>query len=139
MSDPRLEKAFDLIRAAFKDHGESAVKEFIAGLQVQTGTPSGDLLSKPVTRHPSSEKSPRAPAGSARVLCKRVLGEAGNNGMTVMKIQEKASGEYERMLSTSAIRNELSVGERLNPPLYRQVGGVWYSSEFAPAGMRIVS
>ena len=58
----------------------------------------------------------RAPAGSGRVLCKRALTEAGNNGLTATKIHGRASGEYEKMLSISAVRNELAVGERLNPP-----------------------
>jgi len=43
------------------------------------------------------------------------------------------------MLSTSAIRNELTTGSLATPQMYRQVGGVWYLAEFAPAAMKIVS
>ncbi len=140
MSDDLLEQGIKLIRQAFAAEGKRAVDEFVANLQSSIGGTKADTIGpKRVTRHPDAEKSARAPAGSARVLCRRVLGEAKNSGMTVMKIQEKASGEYERMLSTSAIRNELAVGERLEPQIYRQVGGVWYLVEYAPAGMMIVS
>lgn len=136
--DPRLEEAFALIRAAFADAGENAVKTFISSLQSHPTTKAG-LAAARVTRHPEAEKSPRAPAGSARVLCKRALGNAGDAGLTIKKIQEQATGEYEKMLSTSAIRNELGVGTDMNPPLYKQVGGVWYLAAHAPASMRIVS
>lgn len=137
--DPRLEKAFALIREVIADAKQTAINDFVASLQAKASSSSADAGVKRVTRHPDAEKSKRAPAGSARVLCKRVLGEAGVRGMTTMKIQDHASGEYEKMLSTSAIRNELAVGEKLDPPLYKQVGGVWYLPIFAPAGMRIVS
>lgn len=140
MSDDLLEQGIKLIRQAFAAEGKRAVDEFVANLQSTHGSGRADLVGpKRVTRHPDAEKIPRAPAGSARVLCKRALDEAGHNGMTVLKIREKAFGEYEKLLSTSAIRNELAVGERLDPPIYRQVGGVWYLAEHAPSGMRIVS
>jgi len=139
MSDD-LEQGIKLIRQAFAAEGKRAVDEFVTNLQSSIGGTKADIIGpKRVTRHPSAEKSVRAPAGSARVLCKRALSEAKNSGMTVMKIQNKALGEYERMLSTSAIRNELATGERLDPPIYKQVGGVWYLTDFAPATMRIVS
>ncbi len=140
MSDDLLEQGFNLIRQAFAAEGKRAVDEFVANLQSSIGGTKADVAGmKRVTRHPSAEKSVRAPAGSARVLCKRALGEAKHNGMTVMKIRDRANGEYEKMLSTSALRNELSTGERLDPPIYKQLGGVWYLTEFAPGGMRIVS
>ena len=132
VSDPRLEQAFALIRAAIADAGENAVKEFIASLQSNAPKPSGDLFERRVTRHPDAEKRERAPAGSARVLCRRALNQAGDSGLTIKKIQDQATGEYEMKLSTSAIRNELGVGSTLTPPLYKQVGGVWYAAAHAP-------
>ncbi len=140
MSDDLLEQGIRLIRQAFAAEGKRAVDEFVANLQSTIGGTKADIVGpKRVTRHPSAEKMVRAPAGSGRVLCKRALTEAGNNGLTATKIHGRASGEYEKMLSISAVRNELAVGERLNPPIYKHVGGVWYLAEFAPAGMRIVS
>jgi hypothetical protein len=73
------------------------------------------------------------------VLCKRALTQAGTAGLTTKKIQDHAAPPYEIMLSTSAVRNELAVGAQMVPPLYKQVGGVWYLAEFAPATMRVVS
>ena len=125
--DPRLEQAFALIRAVVAEQGDRAVDAFINGLRSQGAIKSGETVERRVTRHPDAEKSQRAPAGSARVLCKRALGQAGDAGLTIKKIQDQATGEYEKMLSTSAIRNELGVGStNLTPPLYKQVGGVWY-------------
>jgi hypothetical protein len=137
--DPRLEQAFALIRAAVADAGENAVKAFISGLQSQPVSKNAAPPTTRINRHPQAEKFTRAPAGSARVLCKRVLSEAGDRGLTTTKIRDKADGDYERMLSVSAIRNELTVGSNLTPPLYKQVGGVWYLSAHAPSTMRIVS
>jgi hypothetical protein len=141
--DPRIEKIVALVRELVADErrrvlDEMSVDELLAAVQAKvSGGPKP--TTKVVTQHSELEKQRRAPAGSARVLCRRVLAEARNGGMTAFKIKEKASGEYEKMLTLSAIRNELSVGEKLHPQLYRQHGGVWYLPEYAPASMRVVS
>ena len=74
----------------------------------------------------------RAPSGSAPTLIARVLSEVGDQGATAINIKDRATTEFERMVSISAIRNELKIGERAYPQRYRQVGGVWYLPDRAP-------
>jgi hypothetical protein len=135
MSDgPTIDDVIALMRKAFAKEGERAVQSFIASLHSQHV--NSDV---PARKNFQPETRPRAPAGSARALCKRALAQAKTNGMTPAKIYDNRSGEYEMMLSLSAVRNELQVGEKSNPAIYRHSGGVWYLSEYAPATMRIVS
>jgi hypothetical protein len=134
--DPRIEKVVNLIKEMLADERQKTLDSILGA--VTGGVVTRDEQAR-ITRHPDAEKSTRAPAGSARVLCKRALNDAAEFGLTTKIIQEKANGPYERMLSTSAIRNELTTGSLATPPLYKQVGGVWYLAEFAPTGMRIVS
>jgi len=138
--DPRLEKIFSLIRELVADQRQRLIDdmtadELLAALQAKL---PGSAGRQRVTRHPEAEKRERAPAGSARVLCKRALSQAGHAGLTIKKIHDHATGEYETKLSTSAIRNELGVGADLQPPIYKQIGGVWYLTEYAPTTMKIV-
>ncbi len=79
----------------------------------------------------------RAPRGSAAALIDRALTEAGSAGLTVIGIQAKAENAFERMVSTSAIRNWLKDHERKSPPRYRQFGGVWFLAAHAPT-MKVV-
>ena len=131
--DPRLEEAFALIREALADTAENAVKAFITNLQ---SAPATQASTSKVTRHPDADVSRRAPAGSARVLCKRALSEVGNSGLTIAKILGMAMGQYEKMLTASALRNELNVGStNLDPPLYERAGGVWYLAGNAPRNL----
>ncbi len=128
-NDPRLEKAFELIREAFADQRKQILDDILAAagrpVAVQYGVPD-------------RPKAQRAPAGSGRLLCERSLGQAAERGLTANRIHEMASTEYEKMLTVSAIRNELTTGEKSRPPRYKHVGGVWYLASFAPAAMRIV-
>jgi hypothetical protein len=134
--DPRIDKIVNLIKEMLADERQKTLDSILGA--VTGGAVVRDEQPR-VTRHPEAEKSSRAPAGSARVLCKRALAEAAEHGLTTKAIQERVSGPYERMLSTSAIRNELTTGSLATPQMYRQVGGVWYLAEFAPAAMKIVS
>jgi len=145
--DPRVERAVaqfrELIRDLLAEERKRTIADMVRGLQsgtvISETASSGAAAPKAVTRHPEAERTTRAPAGSARVLCKRALAEAAEHGLTAVAIFEKRSGPYERMLSKSAVRNELTVGSNLSVPLYKQHGGVWYSAEYAPVGMKIVS
>jgi hypothetical protein len=129
--DPRLEKAFALIREVIADERAKAIADVVQAVTSQTVVMGSGPL-KPGALSGISSRAQRAPSGSARVLCERVLGEARQHGLTTLKIKDLATSEYEKMLSSSAIRNELATGEREKPPRYRQVGGVWYLSQFAP-------
>jgi hypothetical protein len=134
--DPRLEKVVNLIKEMLADERQKTLDSILGA--VTSGVVARNEQGR-VTRHPEAEKTQRAPSGSARVLCKRALADAAEQGLTTKTIQEKANGPFEQMLSTSAIRNELTTGSLATPPLYKQVGGVWYLTEYAPVGMRIVS
>jgi hypothetical protein len=140
--DPKIEQIVALIRElvadARSDERRKTLDALMQGIQAE-GVRSDDGFQRHVRSHPYIEKSTRAPAGSGRVLCKRVLAEVGTSGSTAKAIHEKRQGAYEGMLSLSAIRNELSVGAGLSPPIYKLVGGVWYLPEHAPVSMRIVS
>lgn len=81
----------------------------------------------------------RAPSGSAPALVTRVLNEVGTLGATTTKIQESANTFFEKMVSLSAIRNELKMGEKINPPKYKQVGGVWYLNGKEPRFRAVIS
>lgn len=127
--DPRLQQAFDLIREVIAAADQRAADELLARIN---GT--RPLVARSAT--PYSEPSPdkRAPRGSAATLIDRALDEAGDNGLTVLGIQSKAKTEFEKMVSTSAIRNWLRESERKRPPRYRQVGGVWFLAGRGPTG-----
>jgi len=132
--DPRLEQAFALIREVIADERARTISDMLKG----ANAPSATGLFAPKSKSSGmSEKARRAPAGSARVLCERTLAEVREGGLTVMKIHEMAANEYEQMLSISAVRNELTVGEKSHPPRYRHVGGVWYLAKYAPI-MKVV-
>ena len=118
---PKLEQAFRLIREAFSEVAERSAEEAIARVMRAAGA-SGITMPRNYSGNGTERK--RAPAGSAPLLCERTLSEAGDNGLTASRIVELASTEYEKMLSISAIRNELSAGEKAGK--YRHVGGVWY-------------
>ena len=127
--DPRLEKAFALIREVIADERQKTIDDIMRG--VQSGATSVR------TSYNFREKARRAPPGSARLLCERALSDAGEHGLTAHRIHEMAANEYERMLTISAVRNELGVGEKANPQRYRNVGGVWYLPKHAPT-MKVV-
>jgi hypothetical protein len=132
--DPRLEQAFDLIRAVVADADRRAASKMVERITSAAGISHHDqpqLFPNP----PSPDK--RAPHGSAGVLIDRALAEAGDNGLTVAGIQAKAETDFERMVSTSAIRNWLREMERKKPPKYRQVGGVWFLASHGPT-MKVV-
>lgn len=124
--DPRLEQAFNLIRAVIADADRRAADELVARI-------SG---ARPVAHHAKSTFAPgpdkRAPRGSATVLIDRALAEAGDNGLTVLGILAKAETDFEKMVSASAVRNWLKENERKKPPRYRQVGGVWFLAGHGP-------
>lgn len=132
--DPRLEKAFDLIRQVIAAERQRTIDDILRGVK------GGPSPREPAPRFgmPERSKGQRAPAGSARLLCERTLTDAAERGLTTNKIHDLAETEYEQMLSISAIRNELSVGEKAKPPLYKNVGGVWYLAKYAPPSMRVV-
>lgn len=125
----KLEKAIVLIREAFAEAGQSAIDNLLARAGVTIGS------SKPF----SPSKPQRAPAGSARVLCERELTNAAERGLTANRIHDLAQTEYEKMLTVSAIRNELQTGLRSHPPRYKYIGGVWYLAKYAPPSMKVVS
>lgn len=131
--DPRLEQAFALIREAFADSDKRAEARLVERI---TGTPSPATSSQPKLFEDSSPDK-RAPRGSAALLIDRALSEAGNNGLTVIGIQSKAETGFEKMITTSAIRNWLKENERKRPQKYRQVGGVWFLASHAPT-MKVV-
>lgn len=130
-NDPRLQKAFDLIQEVIADERAKTIADMLKG----ANAPSG--MQAPAIGGHAGENQ-RAPSGSARILCQRTLGAAGHNGLTTLKIQELAETQYEKMLSMSAIRNELGTGAKARPPRYRSVGGVWYLAEYAPL-MKIIN
>jgi len=125
--DPRLEQAFELIRAVVADADRRAADEIVARI-------SGNRTVshyQGATVHPSYPDK-RAPHGSSQMLIDRALAEAGDNGLTVAGIMSKAETEFEKMVSASAVRNWLKENERKRPPRYRQVGGVWYLPDRGP-------
>src|SRR6266851_4946500 len=125
--DPRLEKVFNLIRELLADERAKTIADMLKGAKAPNpSAPNRAVMSG------KSENARRAPSGSARILCERTLGEAREGGLMAMKIHELADTEYEKMLSMSAVRNELAVGEKAKPSRYRQVGGVWYLAKYAP-------
>jgi hypothetical protein len=140
--DPRLQQAFDLIRAVVADADKRATARVMQRLTNEVGDLSqetGPLFkSATITDAKADKPDKRAPHGSADALINRALREAGSAGLTVLGIGAKAESEYEKMVSTSAIRNWLRDCERKNPPKYRQIGGVWYLPQFVPT-MKIVS
>lgn len=125
--DPRLERAFALIREVVTDSFQRGKNAGIAELVKA----AGGVVSIPVTTTFESSRQ-RAPSGSAPALIARVLSEVGDQGSTAINIKDRATTEFERMVSISAIRNELKIGERSIPQRYRQVGGVWYLPDRAP-------
>lgn len=128
--DPRLQQAFDLIRAVVADADQRAAGKLIERISGNAPTGQGRLFS-------DASPDKRAPRGSAGHLIDRALEEAGDKGLTVLGIQAKAETEFEKMVSTSAIRNWLKENERKRPPRYRQVGGVWFLAGRGPA-MKVV-
>lgn len=130
--DPRLEQAFELIRAVIADADKRAEDKLVSRI-------TGSAPSRPAQPQLFEDTSPdkRAPRGSAAMLIDRALDEAGDKGLTPIGIQAKAETAFEKMVSTSAIRNWLKEGERKRPPRYRQVGGVWFLAGRGPA-MKVV-
>lgn len=129
--DPRLLRAFELIREVIADERAKTIADMLKGANASS---SAEMF----TPRKPAYKQERAPAGSARLLCQRTLKTAAHRGLTTSKIHDSAETEYERMVSVSAIRNELGTGEKTKPPRYRQVGGVWYLAEFAPL-MKVIN
>jgi hypothetical protein len=132
--DPRLETAFQLIRDVIADADKRAASKMVERITSAAGISPREQPQLFQTPH-SPDK--RAPHGSAGVLIDRALAEAGDNGLTVAGIQAKAETEFEKMVSTSAIRNWLRECERKHPPRYRQVGGVWFLASHGPT-MKVV-
>jgi hypothetical protein len=130
--DPRLQQAFDLIRAVIADADKRAAARMMQRLTTEVGDLGQEAgpLFKPATTSVRPDK--RAPHGSSERLIDRALTEAGPQGLTVLGIEAKAQTDYEKMVSASAIRNWLRENERRNPPKYRQIGGVWYLAQFVP-------
>jgi hypothetical protein len=131
--DPRLEKAFALIREVIADERKKTIADMLKGAHSSSAEFSFSESME------TSGKPQRAPSGSARLLCERTLGAAAQNGLTTTKIHELAETQYEKMVSISAIRNELGTGEKAKPPRYRQVGGVWYLTPYAPSLMKVIN
>lgn len=131
--DPRLEQIFALIRAVVADADKRAEERLVARI---TGTPGTSRSSQPQLFEDSSPDK-RAPRGSAAIIIDRALTEAGDKGLTVLGIQAKAETDYEKMVTTSAIRNWLKENERKRPQRYRQIGGVWFLAGRGPA-MKVV-
>lgn len=127
VEDPRLEQAFALIREVIAEADKRASADLLARLTGATSfhNPLGGIVS-------TAPPDKRAPRGSAATLIDRALAEAGTNGLTAIGIHAKASSEFEKMVSLSAIRNWLKENERKRPPRYRQVGGVWFLADHAP-------
>ena len=124
--DPRLEKAFALIREVIADAHSRGQNDGIANLIRAAGGSIKGRNSLTI-----SEVQPqRAPRGSAGALIRRVLSEVGDQGATTFNIKDAAVTEFERMVTMSAIRNELKIGER--DRRYRQTGGVWYLAGRGP-------
>jgi hypothetical protein len=132
--DPRLETAFQLIRDVIADADKRAANKMVERITSAAGiSPPSQPQLFPTAPPPDK----RAPHGSAGVLIDRALAEAGDKGLTVAGIQAKAETEFERMVSTSAIRNWLRECERKHPPKYRQIGGVWFLAGHGPT-MKVV-
>jgi hypothetical protein len=131
--DPRLEQAFALIRAVIADADKRAASDLVARISGSTLPSQRGLLASNTDEY----QDKRAPRGSAAILIDRALAEAGEKGLTVLGIQSKAETDFERMVTTSAIRNWLKENERKKPPRYRQVGGVWFLAANAPT-MKLV-
>jgi len=127
--DPRLEQAFSLIRAVIADADKRATSDLVARI-------SGNKPAAP-TLFPDDQPDKRAPKGSAAALIDRALAEAGDTGLTVIGIQAKAETPFEKMVSTSALRNWLKEWERKRPQRYRQAGGVWFLAGRGP-GLKVV-
>jgi hypothetical protein len=127
--DPRLEQAFSLIRAVIADADQRAQDDIVARIsgKPQRTSPS---ISEPADK--------RAPKGSAAALIDRALEEAGDDGLTVIGIQATAKTDFEKMVSTSAIRNWLKEWERKRPQKYRHHAGVWYLAGRGPASLKVV-
>jgi hypothetical protein len=123
--DPRLEQALSLIRAVIADADKRAADEIVARI---SGT-------RPAVLPLGDSPDKRAPRGSAGTLIDRALDAAGDDGLTVFGIQSKAETSFEKMVTTSAIRNWLKEGERKHR--YRQVGGVWFLAGHGPS-MKVV-
>jgi hypothetical protein len=132
--DPRLETAFELIRAVVADADKRAASKMVERIRSAAGINQND---QPELFQRPQSPDKRAPHGSAGVLIDRALAEAGDNGLTVAGIQAKAETDFEKMVSTSAIRNWLRECERKHPPRYRQVGGVWFLASHGPT-MKVV-
>lgn len=123
--ETQLAKLADMLAAEYKRGCEDTVARLMKAaegpLPARTETP-------PQTGAPGNVQ--RAPRGSARVLIDRALEHAGTVGATTYGIMGAAETDFEKMVSTSAIRNELKNGERERR--YRQVGGVWFLANRSP-------
>lgn len=124
--DPRLLQALALIREVIADERRKTIDDMLKGANAPSATPAK------TSQTGIASTAQRAPSGSSRTLCTRTLTDARERGLTTMRIKELANTEYEKMVSMSAIRNELATGEREDPPRYRQIGGVWYLPLYAP-------
>ena len=90
MDDPRLEQAFNLIRAVIADADKRAADDLVARISGNRNAVSYTTAHSP-TQHPDK----RAPHGSSQMLIDRALAEAGENGLTVVGILAKGlTGNY---------------------------------------------
>jgi hypothetical protein len=128
--DTQLATLAEMLAAEYKRGCEDTVARLMKAAGGPLPTREAAL---PLTAPPGNLQ--RAPRGSARILIERALEEAGTTGATTYGIASKATTDFEKMVSISAIRNELKNGERERR--YRQVGGVWYFAHRAPT-MKVV-
>lgn len=127
--DPRIEKALELIREAllaeYAKGAQDAIARLSALAKAEFGQPDADTEDEEdeADGHPGTPRK-RAPRGLVRVLVSRSLAEAAPKGLTTNEFKDKATDEYEEMISLGSIRNELRRGSA--DGRYREEGGRWF-------------
>lgn len=128
-SDVPYDKQLATLAEMLASEYKRGCEDTVARLMKAAGTPvPGRDATLPLTAPPGNMQ--RAPRGAARALIDRVLEKTSTGGSTTYGIQSGAETDFEKMVTMSAIRNELKNGERERR--YRQVGGVWYLASRSP-------
>lgn len=127
MEDPRLEQAFNMIRAAFAEAYERGrldeaerIKGALFGAPGQTEPVVTQRAGAQTTKDGGRQ---RAPKGSVRALVRRALLSSGADGATPQEIHDMRSGDAEGMIAIASIRGELRRGREEN--IYSEAAGKW--------------
>jgi hypothetical protein len=125
--DPRLSRAFDLIRKVVADaykRGADNAREQI----IQTAVKSASFDFEPTPASPDDAdlkaERQRGPRGSVRQLIDRTLAKYAPQGINVAGIYGCREGSLEEMISLPSIRAELRKG--LVDGRYRLDKGCWF-------------